>query len=106
MLRPWHSISIDDCGEFLRPLRSVVTCMEPHPYMALGAPYGSGADPFCLRQGVRSRLLAAQVHLQGITRGAGLQPLRFGIFDAWRPVSVQGFMVNHAIEQELSLIHI
>jgi D-alanyl-D-alanine dipeptidase len=45
-------------------------------------------------------LLAAQVHLQGITTGVGLQPLRLGIFDAWRPVSVQAFMVNHAIEQE------
>ncbi len=32
--------------------------------------------------------------------GAGLHPLRLGIFDAWRPVSVQAFMVNHAIEQE------
>lgn len=100
MQRPWHSVSIDDCGESLRPLRSVLTCMEPHPYVSLGAPYGNGADPFCLRQGVRSRLLAAQVHLQGITMGTGLHPLRFGIFDAWRPVSVQAFMVNHAIEQE------
>ena len=100
MLRPWHSILIDDCGEFLRPLRSVVICMEPHPYVSLGAPYGNAADPFCLRQGVRSRLLAAQVHLEGITSGVGFQPLRFGIFDAWRPVSVQSFMVSHAIEQE------
>ena len=100
MQRPWHAVSIDDCGESLRPLRSVVTCMEPHPYVSLGAPYGKGADPFCLRQGVRSRLLAAQVHLLGLTLGAGLPPLRLGIFDAWRPVSVQAFMVNHAVEQE------
>ena len=100
MQRPWHSVTIDDCGESLRPLRSVLTCMEPHPYVSLGAPYGNGADPFCLRQGVRSRLLAAQVHLQGLSTEAGLQPLRLGIFDAWRPVTVQAFMVNHAIEQE------
>ena len=47
MLRPWHSILIDDCGEFLRPLRSVVICMEPHPYVSLGAPYGNAEQiPF------------------------------------------------------------
>ena len=45
-------------------------------------------------------MLAAQVHLLGLTLGAGLPPLRLGIFDAWRPVSVQAFMVNHAVEQE------
>ena len=100
MQRPWHSVSIDDCGESLRPLRSFVTCMEPHPYVALGAPYGNGADPFCLRQGVRSRLLAAQVHLNSLTTLDGREPLRLGIFDAWRPLSVQAFMVNYAIEQE------
>ena len=46
MQRPWHSVSIDDCGESLRPLRSVVTCLEPHPYVSLGAPYGTEQTPF------------------------------------------------------------
>ena len=67
----------------------------PHPYVAAGAPYGPGADPFRLRSGVIKRLLAAQRLLQQ------QQPnLRLAIFDAWRPVAVQRFMVNHAIAQE------
>ncbi len=100
MQRPWHSVLIEDCGESLRPLQSFVTCMEPHPYLNLGAPYGEGANPFCLRQCVRSRLLAAQLHLNALTTRHGCQPLRLAIFDAWRPLPVQAFMVDYAIEQE------
>jgi D-alanyl-D-alanine dipeptidase len=41
------------------------------------------------------RLLEAQVQLQ--QRAPSLQ---LAIFDAWRPVAVQAFMVNHAIAEE------
>ena len=101
MQRPWHTVSIHDCGEPVQPLRSLVHCLEPHPYVELGAPYGNG-NPFCLRQGVRSRLLSAQVHLTTLTLKDGGQPLRLAVFDAWRPLSVQAFMVHQAVKQECS----
>jgi D-alanyl-D-alanine dipeptidase len=95
MVRPWRDCPIRDCGEPLLPLEPALLCLRPHPYVSLGAPYGPGSDPFRLRQGVRQRLLLAQDELQR------LQPsLRLGIFDAWRPVVVQSFMVEHAFLEE------
>ena len=69
--------------------------LTPHPYVSAGAPYGSNADPFRLRSGVVSRLLRAQRLLQ-----QQHSSLRLAIFDAWRPVAVQRYMVNVAIDQE------
>ena len=90
--RPWTSIPIEECGEPLLPLPTELLRLEPHPYRALGAPYGAGGDPFQLRRGVVTRLLEAQRQLQG------QQPqLRLAIFDGWRPLAVQAFMVNQAI---------
>ena len=93
-MRPWSPIPIQDCGEPLRPLPGALLRMEPHPYMALGAPYGASANPFQLRKGVVQRLLDAQQRL--IERDPSL---RFGIFDAWRPIAVQAFMVNYSIAE-------
>ena len=69
--------------------------LTPHPYVSAGAPYGSNADPFRLRSGVVARLLEAQHLLQ-----QRQSSLRLAIFDAWRPVAVQRYMVNVAIDQE------
>jgi len=94
-LRPWSPIPIDDCGEPLLPLPNGLWRLEPHPYAAVGAPYGPDACPFRLRQGVIERLLQAQRDLQRE------QPSwRLAIFDAWRPLAVQRFMVAHAIAEE------
>ena len=94
-MRPWSSVPIRDSHEPLVPLPAPLLRIEPHPYAALGAPYGPGGSPFRLRQGVVDRLLEAQGVLQQ------QQPQwRFAVFDAWRPVAVQAFMVNHAIHQE------
>jgi len=94
-MRPWSTIPIHDNGEPLDPLPSALLRLEPHPYEALGAPYGSGAGPFRLRRGVIDRLLAAQAAL-----GQRRPGLRLAIFDAWRPVAVQRFMVEHAFREE------
>jgi len=94
-LRPWSPVPIHDCGEPLQPLPAELLRLEPHPYLQLGAPYGPGASPFRLRRGVVERLL----HAQGDLRGAA-EPCRLAIFDAWRPVEVQRFMLNHAIREE------
>ena len=97
-MRPWSDRPIVDCGEPLVALPSVLLRLEPHPYVAAGAPYGAGADPFQLRSGVLARLLRAQVDLQ--TRQANLC---LAIFDAWRPLAVQAYMVEHAVDAECSL---
>lgn len=94
-LRPWSPIPIHDCAEPLVALPEELLRLEPHPYAALGAPYGDGASPFRLRAGVIARLLQAQRWLQ--EQGQGY---RLAVFDAWRPLAVQRFMVAHAISSE------
>lgn len=94
-LRPWSEIAISDCGELLEPLPVALFRMEPHPYAAIGAPYGEGSCPFRLRRGVIKRLLQAQSHL--LDQGTGY---RLAIFDAWRPIAVQRYMVDHTIGVE------
>ena len=91
-LRPWNHLPIADCGEPLVDLPPALLRLEPHPYQSLGAPYGGGGGPFQLRQGVVERLLQAQQHLQAQHPG-----LRLAIFDGWRPLAVQAFMVEQAI---------
>jgi D-alanyl-D-alanine dipeptidase len=93
-MRPWSPIPIEDCGEPLQALPPALLRMEPHPYMALGAPYGASGNPFQLRLGVVQRLLEAQQHLVEHDPS-----LRLSIFDAWRPIAVQAFMVDHSIAE-------
>jgi len=93
--RPWSPIPIQDCGEPLQALPDPLLRLEPHPYALLGAPYGPGASPFRLRSGVITRLLAAEASLR-----QGPEGWRLAIFDAWRPVAVQRFMVAHATAEE------
>lgn len=94
-LRPWNQLPIADNGEPLLPLPAALQRLQPHPYQALGAPYGAGLDPFRLRLGVIGRLLLAQEALAQRSEG-----LRLAIFDAWRPLAVQRFMVEHAFGAE------
>ncbi|MFZ9229304.1 MAG: M15 family metallopeptidase [Prochlorococcaceae cyanobacterium] len=93
--RPWQTIAIADCSEPLQPLPPDLQRLEPHPYAALGAPYGAGESPFQLRSGVIERLLLAQASLQRLD-GA----LRLAIFDGWRPIAVQQFMVDTTIAEQ------
>ena len=94
-MRPWSSLPIQENLEGLVALPAELQCIEPHPYAALGAPYGAGLSPFRLRQGVVDRLLQAQLILKRHHAA-----WRFAVFDAWRPVAVQAFMVDHAIREE------
>lgn len=92
-MKPYHSIPIQDCGEPLVaiPLQRFGRVV-PHRYQALGAPYGD-KDPFFLREGVLLRLLQAQQNLELI------QPQwRIQIFDAFRPIAVQQFMVDYSVQ--------
>lgn len=94
-LRPWSPVPIVEVGEPLVPLPPQLWRLQPHPYVRLGAPYGPQGDPFRLRSNVVERLLQAEQSLRQA------QPnCRLAIFDAWRPVAVQRFMVCHAVAEE------
>ncbi|MDJ0714544.1 MAG: M15 family metallopeptidase [Prochloraceae cyanobacterium] len=83
-------ITIQECGEPLIaiPLEKFAVT-TPHPYEKLGANYG-GRSPYYLRQGVLKALIAAQSKLQEDYSGWQIE-----IFDAYRPVEVQQFMVDY-----------
>jgi zinc D-Ala-D-Ala dipeptidase len=87
--KPYWGIPIVESQEPLVPMpEGAFIYANPHPYVALGAPYGN-ASPFFLREGVLNALLQAQRLLQA------QQPhWRLFIFDAYRPVTVQKFMVE------------
>jgi zinc D-Ala-D-Ala dipeptidase len=80
---------IRECGEpLVRIPTGVLGFKEPHPYIAAGAPYGE-VSPWMLRESILASLVAAQARLQA--RKAGWRIL---LTDAFRPCSVQEFMVN------------
>lgn len=89
--KPYQVIPIQDCGEPLVPIPPEKFFREqPPPYERLGANYG-GTSPFALRQGVLAALHLAQENLQQID-----PQLHLHIFDAYRPIAVQQFMVDYS----------
>lgn len=95
--KPYRRVPILDCGEPLVPIPvPPFPVVQPHPYEVLGAPYGE-KSPFWVRVGVRDRLLMAQSLLQQQQPG-----WKILIFDAYRPLAVQQFMVEYAFTQ---LVH-
>jgi len=97
-LKPYQKIPIADCGEPLVPIPpDRFQLWDPHPYAVLGAPYGD-QSPFWVRSGVLDRLLQAAQWL------AQQQPgWQLAIFDAYRPLAVQQFMVDYTFA-ELALM--
>lgn len=95
-MKPYQQIPITECGEPLVAIPLEKFAVEsPHPYEFLGAPY-QGRSPYYLRQSVLNRLLQAQTYLQHT------HPLWYvKIFDAYRPIAVQQFMVDYAFSQVL-----
>ncbi|PSN20067.1 D-alanyl-D-alanine dipeptidase [filamentous cyanobacterium CCP5] len=97
-MKPYHQMPIRECHE---PLVAIpldrFAVVSPHPYEELGAPYGE-KSPYFLRQGVLESLIQAQKGLQAQHPGWRIQ-----IFDAYRPVAVQQFMVDHAFQELLSI---
>jgi len=90
-MKPYHQIPIRECGEPLVALPLADFAVEtPHPYQKLGADYGD-RSPYCLRAGVLVALQQAQATLQREHPG-----WRIYLFDAYRPVTVQQFMVDWA----------
>ncbi len=92
-LKPYQTISIADCHEPLVAIPDQIFKINPHPYMSLGAPYAD-RHPFFVRQGILERLEKSQAYLQTIYPN-----YQIAIFDAYRPVPVQQFMVDYSFAQ-------
>lgn len=91
-MKPYQQIAIHECGEALVEIPAELFAFErPHPYQKLGAPYHDSAvdSPYYLRQGVIDSLIVAQKQLQ-----QDYPDWTILIFDAYRPVEVQQFMVD------------
>ncbi len=97
-MRPYQSIPIAECGDPLVGIPAhLFAFTEPHLYTSLGAPYGD-ASPWMLRQGVLEALVGAQARLAALKPG-----WRLKLFDAYRPVPVQAFMVWREFRQQAAL---
>jgi len=97
-MRPYHQVPIVECGEPLVEIPLKLFAVEsPHPYKKLGAPYGEHS-PYFLRRCVVDSLIEAQNYLHLLRPNWLIQ-----IFDAYRPVAVQQFMVNYTFAQALSM---
>jgi len=97
--KPYQQIPIRDCGEPLVPIPSEQFILEsPHPYQKLGAPYDKSAadSPYHVRRDVRDRLIQADQYLHSQNPN-----LKILIFDAYRPIEVQQFMVDYAFSERL-----
>ncbi len=93
MSKPYQNIPIAECQEPLVALPDHVLKILPHPYISLGAPY-SDRSPFFVREDVLARLEKSQAYLQT------LRPhWQIAIFDAYRPIPVQQFMVDYSFTQ-------
>lgn len=93
-LKPYLAIPIQDCGEPLAPINlEGVKSLKPHPYAQVGADY-QGRSPYVLRTGVLKRLDQARLTL------ADIEPSwEILVFDAYRPIAVQQFMVDHTFAE-------
>lgn len=93
-MRPYHQIPIFECGEPIIAIPLELFAVEsPHPYEKLGAPYGD-RSPYYLRQSVIENLIQAQNYLELLHPNWRIQ-----IFDAYRPIAVQQFMVDYSFAQ-------
>ncbi len=97
-MKPYQQEPIVECGEPLIAIPvDVFSLVYPHPYQQLVAPY-LNYSPFYVRAGVLDSLIQAQKLLQQQHPGWRIQ-----IFDAYRPVAVQQFMVDYSFSQLLQL---
>jgi D-alanyl-D-alanine dipeptidase len=95
-MKPYQQIAIAECKEPLIPIPLENFAVEsPHPYQKLGANY-NGHSPYYLRQSVFEALVKAQAILQNRYLDWHIK-----IFDAYRPIEVQQFMVDYTFASVL-----
>ena len=93
-MKPYQQVPIAESGEPLVAIpRDCFALESPHAYEQLGAPYG-GRSPFYVRQGVLDGLNEAQRLLEELQFGWRIQ-----VFDAYRPIAVQQFMVDYTFSK-------
>ena len=97
-MKPWNKIPIFENSERLISVEKYFKFVEPHPYHKLGAPYKDKNKIWSLREGVVDKLINANKLLKTINKNYSLI-----IYDAWRPIEVQCFMFNLALENEFNL---
>ena len=97
-MKPWNQIPIFENSEILIPIDKYFKFVEPHPYYKLGAPYKDKNKIWSLRKSVVDKLINANKLLKNINEDYSLI-----IYDAWRPIEVQSFMFNLALESEFKL---
>ena len=96
-MKPYQQIPITECNEPLVAIPLDQFAVEfPHPYIKVAAPYGN-RSPYYLRQGVLERLTQAQQSLQQLYPGWRIQ-----IFDAYRQLAVQQYMVDYSFAQAVA----
>jgi zinc D-Ala-D-Ala dipeptidase len=96
-MKAYRQVPIQECGEPLVAIPLRLFAVEtPHPYIKCGADY-EGKSPYYLRQGVLDRVIQAQERLQQLQPGWKLQ-----IFDAYRPVEVQQYMVDYTFREAVT----
>ncbi|WP_373542575.1 M15 family metallopeptidase [Chamaesiphon sp.] len=96
-MKPYRQVPIEECHESLVAIPLELFAIEtPHPYIKCGADY-QGRSPYYLRQKVLDRVIQAQAGLQQLHPGWRIQ-----IFDAYRPVEVQQYMVDYTFHQTLA----
>lgn len=92
-MKPYQQVPIVECGEPLVPISLDFAIESPHPYQQLGAIYQK-RSPYYLRQSVLDNLRQAQTKLQ-----QSHPCWQIKIFDAYRPIVVQQFMVDYTFAQ-------
>jgi D-alanyl-D-alanine dipeptidase len=96
-MKPYQQVPILECGEPLVAIPLDQFAVEsPHAYVNLGAPYGD-KSPYYLRQRVLEGLTYAQQLLQRQHPHWQIQ-----VFDAYRPLAVQQYMVDYAYAQTVA----
>jgi zinc D-Ala-D-Ala dipeptidase len=91
-MKPYSKVAIAENQDPLILIPDSIHCLLPHPYLSLGAPYGE-KSPFYLRSRVIEKLMEANRILSQLKPG-----YQIAVFDAYRPVVVQQFMVIHAYQ--------
>jgi D-alanyl-D-alanine dipeptidase len=96
LMKEYRQVPIVECGEPLVAIPEDIFAREiPHPYVKCGAEYG-GKSPYYLRSSVLDKLIQAQGYLQQLHPDWRIQ-----IFDAYRPVEVQQYMVDYTFQQTI-----
>ena len=94
-MKIWDKIPIRDNQDKLINIPSCFKFFDPHPYFVLGAPYKDKNSIWKLRKEVVNRLIRVNQYLAAKNNGFCLL-----IYDSWRPVEVQEFLFNRAIDFE------